>query len=343
MPTPVFALDSLPENMIHIAVLHHLTKNPHLLDLVEMHPLLLTPARQLMAKGLLKLGLDCYELTPGGHKHLCQLRDLFDRVLDLELLARVNVARALGPDLCGEDGVVYADKRDPRFVTAEQVSFLLPTDRRNLVDMRIWIMEMLNTVLGDKAPISPHVIVFTQRLIDNQLPDLIALIADLNQNTRSQVFQEIDQVVQTAYRLAETPNAAPEHTPSYWFAAAMHELVKRRGATCSQCKLPLGVYEAVEQANGAALTSCPGCQASFEPPPPLAAPTYSEQCPACSTTILPHHRFCRGCNSTIDRSLHPGEIVDSYAYDVYVPLPVFYTPDPFEAFAVWGALSILIW
>ena len=155
------------------------------------------------------------------------------------------------------------------------------------------------------------------------------------------MFQEIDRVVQTAYRLPASPISPPEHTPNYWFAAAMHELVKRRGATCSQCKTLLGVYEAVEQAQGSTLTSCPNCQASFEPPPLPSVPSYIEQCPVCSTTILPHHRFCRGCNSTIDRSLLPGDIVDSYVYTTYTPLPVFYTPDPFETIAVWAALSVM--
>lgn len=346
LTTTISSIVETTKTMLTIALLHRLMENPKLFDYIEMDPALNGPARQLIREGLLTPNEAGYTLTVRGHEYLHRVRDFFDRALNLKILANVNIGRALGPDLCDENGIVFTDKHDPRFITPDNLARLPDHERQFVVDMRIWAIEYVNELTaGTLPPISSHLVIFIQRLIDGEYADILT---DLQLAQHSRVYRDIDEVVQTAYRIPLDLQTAREHSVQYWFEAAMHELTKQRGSHCGNplCQKPLGVAEAIAREQNEVLNQCPHCQAIFTPPPAPAI-VYHEFCPNCQSGIQPHHTFCPGCHSRIDRTLADGEIQTETTtqiiteYEEYYPTVVYYSPDPLAVLATWAALAIV--
>jgi uncharacterized protein with PIN domain len=293
-----------------IALLYYMGQpgNNRAFDTITLDPVIEGPMRSLRQQGLVTIQTvadgDCYVPSAAGKQYINAVRDMFDRVRDLEIFARVYIAEPLPETVCGNDGVVYDNVSDPRFFTKEFAAERpdLPT-----TDIRIWMIGYLNQKLaGNVPPISPHIAVFVQRLLDNEFESAGNLWISIR---LGRIFREIDNVVQTAF-----PNGTnlrpdvPEHAAQYWFDAGMREITKQRGSRCSACKSPLGIAETEARSQQRELTNCPYCEASFSPPPPPVTPAYAEYCPSCQGGVHPHHTRCHHCNLSLNRSLAPGEI-----------------------------------
>lgn len=339
------------ESMMKIALLYYMGQpgNARAFDTITLDPVIEGPVRSLRQQGLVTIKTiadgDYYVPSAAGQQYINAVRDMFDRVRDLEIFARVYLAEALPDTVCGSDGIVYDNLSDPRFFTKQFAAERpdLPT-----ADMRIWMISYLNQKLaGNVPPISPHIAVFVQRLIDNEFESPGNLWISIR---LGRVFREIDNVVKTAF-----PNGTilypdvPEHTAQYWFDAGMREITKQRGSRCSACQSQLGIAETEARAQKQELANCPYCKASFSAPPAPPAPTYAEYCPNCQGGVHPHHTHCHSCNLSLNRSLAPGEIVtriESVPYVTehveYYPTTVFLTPDPLYSIAAWSAFAIML-
>lgn len=365
--------------MLKIAILFHMGEpnSQQVFDSVTIDPMIEGPVRAMIRDGLVALKTgphgDYYAPTPGGKNYINAVRDMFDRVLDLEIFTRVYMGQTLPADLVDANGAINEACHDDRLFTKE---FAAAHPEFQTVDIRLWLLiDHLNVQFAPhQILICPHLIVFTQRLLDNEFASPLSLWTGLQ---TGHIYLEIDEIVRTAFRLdpASTPNV-PEYTPAYWFEAGMRELTKRRGSHCGHpdCQRPLGIVEAERRAQKLPpLDQCPYCAASFSPPPPPPQPIYVEHCPSCQHGVQPHHRYCHSCHLKLDRSLAEGTVVtrakttlhttehtelyptttlviqDPLANQLWLetdycpPRVVYYDPNPCLSLAVWAALAVALY
>lgn len=243
-----------------------------------------------------------YIATKRAETLRAKMVEVYDHALKFEIFGTVNLAMELPDNIVDEHGNVLDHCYDPRFEepwTSE--------DEMGTTDLRIAMMTYLSEYAAeensDAKPVDPRIIVFMQWLCDGKLKDE-NIWFDLKIGT---FFKKVEEIIEGSYKWTDIGETEEESwgLMAAVYTAGMLEQRKRDGFECSNCEIPLAVFELNAQENGEELRNCPNpdCGASYEPPEP---PTY--ECPKCSTEIKKGQKVCSGCSAEIDFNLSEGTI-----------------------------------
>lgn len=265
------------------------------------HPILSddTPVTNLLhgmaAAGLLSAGkeMDFWYVTDKGRETLKMAIAAQDVLRQVEIFARVDVARSLGSaEVSRSDpNQVGPQAWDPRFA-----------DGNPGFDMRLAVLTWLSETAGTGKAFSPEKVVFLQRLGAGQL-SVEGFWADA-----PSVFADIESVASSAYSIDDLQPGDPATSREVMkavYAAGQIEQQKRDGASCGGCGVPLLMFEREASLAGRALSSCPCCSRVFPPPP---AADGGLACPKCSAVIYDGDARCGGCGALLDFSLPAGTV-----------------------------------
>lgn len=239
-------------------------------------------------------------LTDKGRQALHEMVSVFDRTLQLNIFARVDIATNPPDGVLDEHGNVFMDLYDPRFGMPDDPA----TDR--FIDMRLAMLTFLAETHDDgPQEFDPYLVVFLQKLIDGEL-----VRANFWRDLRvGVIFTDIEAIVESAYQWRaigddEEDSIAKMRT---LFSLGMAELRKREGEVCGnpECNVPLALYADAARERGEPHTACDCCGWAFGPPPDA---NLLGDCPRCQTPIYRGQHACRGCGAHVNVSLPPGTV-----------------------------------
>lgn len=248
-----------------------------------------------------------YIATEKAKKLRAKLVEVYDHALKFEIFGTVNLAMELPEEITDEDGNVMDHCYDPRFDEPWEMT----KEAAGTTDMRIAMMRWVSEVVEEEdetekaQPIDPKIIVFMQWLCDGKLKGDIWFDLKLGS-----FFKQVEEIVDGSYHWQDTADTEEDAWEAMEdiYTAGMLEQRKRDGFECSNCGIPLAVFDLVAHRNGHELKTCPNpdCGASYEPPEP---PTY--ECPKCKSEIEKGQRNCVGCGAEIDFSLPEGSVQET--------------------------------
>jgi hypothetical protein len=278
---------------------------------------------------------------------------VYDQLLKFEIFGCVALSYGELPEDISDDGSsVFDHCYDPRFCE--------PDSEINTQDLRLTLIGFLYENMrehvdwcGDSV-LSKHRMVFFQMLADGQFNgNDIWFYLKLGT-----IFDSIKEIVDTAYpwtALSDDEESSSSLMREI-YTMGMLEQRKRDGFECSECGIPLGVFEMNEKEEGRVLTKCPNpdCGASFIPPEP-EGDVY--ECPSCGSNIGTLDHQCHGCGAILDFSMKPGTVVsetveemaeeveDAWGRGVYDYEPYgWYDPyDPFYDMVAFGLVCAVLW
>lgn len=277
---------------------------------------------EMYAKGLIKINGPYWEATDkndrdvsgklvgesNGIAFLGKAVAMCDQLMKFEIFGGVRLQRKLKPDerLDDNEYVVRDHIWDPRFVGPKEED---PDATNMRTAMLTFFSEMMSDQLG--GVVDPHRIIFLQKLSSGRLKGKDFWF-DLRLGT---FFKEIDEIVEKEYQwrqIVPGDESASIEAMKTLYAAGMIENRKRAldAGECSNCHIPLALFEAEAHENGQTLHECPNpsCGASFDPPAPQGS---SEACACCGEDIWPGQRQCSGCGAIVDRRYTPGKVVET--------------------------------
>ncbi len=276
---------------------------------------------------------------------------VYDQLLKFEIFGNLNLCQDLPEDV-SEDGInVFDHCYDPRFQDPEHKAC---REELNTQDLRIAMISYLQNEMKNSedwvgGELSPHRLVFFQMLSDGELKGDIWFDLKLGK-----FFNFVEEVVNTAYPWTSLNDdrAIASGMMKDIYTSGMLEQRKRDGCECSECGIPMAVFEM--NAEGQALTICPNpdCGASFNPPEP-EGDLY--ECPNCKADVGTGDHQCRGCGAVLDFSMPEGSVVqetveetveDSVWHDPcydYVPYGYYDPYDPYYDMAAFGLMCCVLW
>jgi len=304
----------------------------------------------MVSDGLLEIDTESgtFSVSSQGREACKSLLAVYDHVAKFEIFSNVNVAMQPEEDECDEEGQMLHQMYDPRFQGVGDVD----ADELGAEDMRLAMIQFLSEEMSEEPGVqtlNPYRVVFVQKLAQGML-NKKDIWFDFQLGS---VYKDIEEIVESAYQWTdvdedeETSRAVMQSI----YTAGMVEQRKRDGLECSNCGIPLAMFDFDAKENDETLEKCPNpeCGASFSPPPP------DYECPACGGGVTKGQAVC-SCGATLDFSMPPGTITtettevteydeepiwrDTYGYTGYI----YYDPyDPFvDAFA-FGAVCIALW
>ncbi len=215
-----------------------------------------------------------------------------DVLRQFEIFAHVDLSVSLDDADKLPDGSLRPEAWDPRFAEGEG-SF----------DMRLAVLSWLSYSVT-KKPFSPHTTVFLQKLGSGAL-SVESFWADLGT-----ALAEVDEIVKTAYSWTDVSATRSleesDRIMKAVYSAGQAEQRKRDGSACSECGVPLHVFETEAEKRNEFLAKCPCCPHVFEPA--AGTPGAAMSCPKCSSPIAPGDPYCGGCGATVDFSLPTGSV-----------------------------------
>ena len=243
-----------------------------------------------------------------GTAFLGQAVAMCDQLMKFEIFGGVRLQRMLTPDerLDDDEFMVRDHIWDPRFVGPKE-------EDPDATDLRVGMIRFFSEMMMDQigGVVDPHRIVFLQKLASGQLKGE-SFWFNLRLGT---FFKEVETIVNTAYQwrqIAPDDEAQAIEVMKILYAAGMIESRKRApdASECSNCHIPLALFEAEAHGNGQRLSECPNpdCGASFDPPAPQGA---AEACACCHEDIWPGMRQCTNCGAIVDRRYTPGKVVET--------------------------------
>jgi hypothetical protein len=304
----------------------------------------------MVTKELLSVNTDSgfFDITEKG-KVVCQnLLAIYDHLLKFEIFSIVNVALTLDEDETDDEGIPLNHIYDRRFQEVKEDEI----DELGSEDLRLAMIQFLAEEMDDEEnplKLDPHRVVFVQRLSKGLL-NKKDIWFDFQLET---VYNTVDEIVSSAYKwtdVAETKEDARSIMQAI-YTAGMLEQRKRDGLECSECGIPLALFESDAKDNGETLEECPNpdCGASFAPPPP------EFECPACGAGIYGGQQVC-SCGALIDFGLPSGtvttETTEETVYEEepiwtdtygYVPYGYYDPYDPFVNALAFGVVCSVLW
>lgn len=213
---------------------------------------------EMYQKELVDIKGKFWEITDKGRSILGKIVQMYDHALKFEIFSNVLLTRGLTEDEQQEDDeyAVLDYIYDPRFISEEN---------DGAEDLRIAMFTFLTEQAESEQELDPHRIVFIQKLIDNELRSK-TFFFDLLVGT---FFSEIEKIVISAYQWRDI-GGDEENSINIMrslYTAGMLEQRKHDGQECSQCGIPLAIFELIAKDDGEELTNCPNpdCGESYEP------------------------------------------------------------------------------
>ena len=239
-----------PETLQHLGVIYQVEKNRglELIDPTGYRNVMEPVIQDMLTKGLIQVEGTKYLLGHEGVRLRNKMLQALDQVRAFEVFANVKTFRNLTSEE-SEDGLqVYDDIFDPRF-----------TPGTNGADLRLCMYELFARESGVIWAVNNHLIVFLQKLLDEEFlspgnfwPNLkLGILSD-----------EIDRIAQHSVTLDHL-DPDNEGIASAIYTAGMIEARKRGGQVCSHCGIPLAIFEMIAKEEGRTLDSCPSCQKSY--------------------------------------------------------------------------------
>lgn len=303
---------------------------------------------EMAVKELVEVDTDKAEYFPTDNgKVVCKnLLGMYDQVLKFEVFSSVNLAQTLDTDDIDEEGNIHPQLYDPRFQRPSSIS---EQDELGTEDIRIAMMDFLSTEMQTENPLDPHRVVFLQMLSTGKLKGRDVWLS-LDTGT---VFDEVENIVSSAYQWEDASDNKEEarQTMIAIYTAGMLEQRKRDGQECSECGVPLAIFEMWAKEDGKTLEDCPNpeCHCTFKPTPP------DYECPACGAGVTKGQSMC-SCGAILDFSLPPGtiqteitgeKIIDNesiWSYDYgYIPYGYYDPYDPFVDAMAFGMMCAILW
>lgn len=247
---------------------------------------------QMSASGFLDPDKSGYLVTDKGREAITKCISALDTIRQFNVASSVDL-RELTPDewlSVDKPAEVRWDILDPRF---------LEPDNLNGTDMRLALIQWVGEKLGNQ--INPYEIVFLFRLGSGQFsgPDFYFNLLN------GDIFKQVEETVNNSFKWLEMDQDGDKEIASRrmqsLYTATQVENRKRDSFPCSECGIPLAMYQQDAIQNGRKLTGCPNCRHQFQPPPPEAY-----ECPKCKNLIYPRDQVCSGCGALIDFSLPIG-------------------------------------
>ncbi len=290
-----------------------------------------------------------YWVTKDGKADLKKIVQMFDHVRHFEVFGAVDLGCKLDPEIIHPEypELVKDEYYDPRFNGELNAA--------GVEDCRLAMITYYSTLTQKEQPteLDPRRVVFIQKLVDDEFQKASNdFWTNLLNGT---FFDKVEEIVNSAYRWQDlgVNEEKALFAASMLYKAGMIEDKKCQGNKCSNCEMPLAMYELEGE-----LHVCPRCQNHFDGPPPEAA-REEDVCPSCETIIPPRARQCPGCGANIDRSLAAGtvqtdtivteevveEVVPNYfdnGYYGYDPYPCYYPFDPLRDALAFGILCAVI-
>lgn len=286
-----------------------------------------------------------------GKETLAKMVKMYDHALKFAIFSKVDLNRQLTVDEAQEAQATdddYTRWKKQFLIRDHMYDPRFPQKAEGTEDMRLAMMCFFAEAMKDKLPaeLSPHRVVFIQKLIDGKLREKDPRFGD---------FQEIDKIVEAAYKwrdIAKT-EAEAKDIMGVLYEAGMLEQMKRGGNECGKCRIPLGVFAFIAKEDKKSFNECPNCQTSFVKPKSTAQ---AYQCTACNDTVYRGQRYC-SCGARIDFSLPPGTIQETTteettvevwgpsSYVTYGVVPYgYYTPwDPFIDVLAFSVFLDVLW
>lgn len=209
--------------------------------------------------GLVEIEGAFWALNSKGREVLAKIVKMFDHVLQFEIFGGVRLKRNLTEDECQEDdkNMVLDYIYDPRFLGPDEAD-------EESEDLRVAMLSFLVDQDGSSS-LDPRRVIFIQKLIDKELRS-DSFFFDL---LSGKFFEEVDEIAASAYQWRDI-GATEEESISVMqtlYTVGMLEQRKRDGQECSECHIPLAVFELIAKEDGETLTACPNpdCGADYQP------------------------------------------------------------------------------
>lgn len=217
--------------------------------------------KDLFSKELVEISGTEYVITEKGRERLLTLVEMWDHALQFEIFGGVLLTRELKDDECSDDPFFPLDHiYDPRFLGPDEVN-------EEAEDLRIAMISFIMEQAEEEEVenFDPRRLVFLQKLIDGEFRSK-SFFFDL---LLGKFFKEVNDIVESQYKwqdIAETEEEATEVMKNL-YEAGMLEQRKRDGNECSECGIPLGVFEFLKLRDGEELNQCPNpdCLADYRP------------------------------------------------------------------------------
>lgn len=241
-----------PETFQHLGVIYQIEKNRglELIDPTGYRNVMESVIHDMLIQGLIQVEGTKYFLGQQGVQLRNKMLLALDQVRAFEVFANVKTSRDLTSNESQDGLQVYDDIFDPRFTPG--------TDGE---DLRLCMYELFGRESGAVGTVNNHLIVFLQKLLDEEFLSPGNFWPNLKLGILN---QEIDRIVQNSVTLEQLdPNN--EGIASAIYTAGMIEARKRDGQVCSHCGIPLAIYEMMAKEEGRTLDRCPSCQKSYVP------------------------------------------------------------------------------
>lgn len=288
---------------IRLGIIYQIEKNRglELIDPSGYRQVVESEIHRMLIEGFITVEGDKYLLGANGIELRNKMLQAIDQVRPFEVFANVKTSRRLTSDE-SEDGLqVFDDIFDPRFA-----------DGADGEDLRLCMYELFGEESGNAGRVNLHLIVFLQKLLDEEFLSPGNFWPNLKLGILN---TEIDKIVSSSVNLL-TLDPHNEGIAGVIYTAGMIETRKRMGQVCSECSIPLAIFEMMAQEEGNVLDACPSCNADY--------------------TALVVEEIVAAKETIIYEIVAPGVHVDFW----YEPIVYYY--DPFDAVLDTLAFAILL-